>query len=207
MAKSYVQAKLFVEGDGVQTIRRDRANIYQLLIKILPPNSDDIILNINDELENLLAQFKNKNSVEEHEFSSMVLSNQLWERAGETAVKEFIYLDARQHAHFACPIISMESLEALEQSLKDDGSTVPQLKDEEAVAICAVASHLVGTPSLGIKERPQDKDNMLSKGTWQIIILAVLYVISHHLFILFSNIFSQLFLPFLPNYQPLYFQV
>ena len=83
-------------------------------------------MNINDELENLLAQFKGKNSVEEHEFSSMVLSNHLWERAGETAVKEFIYLDARQHAHFACPIISMESLEALEESLHEDGSIVPQ---------------------------------------------------------------------------------
>ena len=121
-------------------------------------------MNINDELENLLAQFKGKNSVEEHEFSSMVLSNHLWERAGETAVKEFIYLDARQHAHFACPIISMESLEALEESLHEDGSIVPQLSDNEAVAICAVASHLVGTPSLGMKERPQDKDGLLAKG-------------------------------------------
>ena len=148
----------------MQTIRRDRANIYQLLIKILPPNSDDIILNINDELENLLAQFKGKNSVEEHEFSTMLLSNHLWERAGETAVKEFIYLDARQHAFFSSPIISMESLEALEQSLQEEGSIVPQLSDNEAVAICAVASHLVGTPSLGIKERPQDKDNLLAKG-------------------------------------------
>ena len=116
VAKNYVKAKFFDDNQMIDMVpsanlvNKDRTEIYQHLIKIIPPSP---IADVQDEIEAIHSQFKGKAVVEEHEFSSLILSNSLWLRAGETVVKELIYLDSLQHSYFGNPIISDTSLEAL----------------------------------------------------------------------------------------------
>ncbi len=161
VAKNWVKSKI---DDDLMSIARDRPTIFQLLKKISLPLDDadsnhNGDISFNDEIERIHTNFRGKNNIDEHEFSSFFLSNPFWQKAGERAVKEFIYLDSLQHAFLSDPIISIEALSALEESLIEDGSNVPGLKGSDAVAVCAVAATLVGTQSIGMKNCPTALEN------------------------------------------------
>ena len=139
VAKNYVKTKVFKGDEPVYRVRKDRHEVEKLILQVMPPTP---LYEVSEEAESIVTKFDEKPFVEEHEFSSLVLSNSVWLRAGEIVVKELMYLDSVLHSSMATPILSEESVEALKNSLLNDNSIVPLLSNEEAIQVCAVALSL-----------------------------------------------------------------
>lgn len=99
VAKKYIHYKFFGESlsdskqsDLLNFIPTNEAynRCTQLITQAIPPTSR---IDIEEEVDHIFAHFKGISLVDNYEFSSLVLENKLWQEAGETVVKELIFLD------------------------------------------------------------------------------------------------------------------
>lgn len=128
IAVSFLLAKMKKElnnADGLVTCSEE--TLGHILAKISPPVAPSVI---TSEVTRIQKRLDHSLTIEERELvSSILLENSIWVEAGETAVKELIYLDYLS-SDDSC--VSATSANILEASLKEDGSSVVKLSRSEA---------------------------------------------------------------------------
>ena len=90
----------------------ERKVISSILKEVLPPvRADDF----ESEVEHILSRFHGRKCIEERKFTAeILLENHIWEVAGETVVKEMVYLDGICSLESNNPLLSSGCLDKLE---------------------------------------------------------------------------------------------
>ena len=78
IVKAYLKNKFFGCDDITCRVAYSKDEINELLEPILPPISME---EINNEVDNLMEKFNGKDTIDQHEFISIAMSNSYWLRA------------------------------------------------------------------------------------------------------------------------------
>lgn len=113
----------------------NRERIRAILSMIAPPLPAQTL---DQETENILLKLEGEFIVEERDFIVRVLlDNDLWKEVGETVVKELVYVqNLEQLSTTGTGLISESCAEKLEQSLREDNSSVLKFSKEDALLAC-----------------------------------------------------------------------
>jgi len=141
---TYLHNKIVGDWDDCESeackVSCDKNKITHILNQILPPVHAE---EIQKEAKKLVGLFGDKACLEERQFSCKVLmENSIWATAGETVVKEMVYLDNKyREITEKRGYLSSSCSEILEESLKEDCSSIVQLSKKDIL----LASELVRT--------------------------------------------------------------
>ncbi|KAJ1439160.1 hypothetical protein B484DRAFT_444173 [Ochromonadaceae sp. CCMP2298] len=144
VVKKYLSTKMMDgvvdECDAESRVFCDRGKIFQILNQVIPPVRHD---DVSAEVDNLITKFGDRFYLEPREFTSKILmDNEIWKNAGETVVKEIVYLDNKYHEiSQGKPYMSQLCIDILESSLAEDESPILHLSTEE---VCT-ASQIINT--------------------------------------------------------------
>jgi hypothetical protein len=140
VVKVYIHNKILGESEGDAKVFCDRGKIFQILNQVIPPVRHD---EVTAEVNNLIAKFGDRFFLEEREFTSKILmDNEIWAAAGETVVKELVYMDNKYHEEImGKPYLSNSCADLLEASLAEDESPILNLSPSEL----RTASELINT--------------------------------------------------------------
>lgn len=153
---AYLHNKLSIgKEDEDMKVFRDREKLGSIIKQLMPPVPSE---ELRSEVENTIDKFDAQFVMEEREFSSKILmDNSIWQCAGETVVKELIYVDCmQQEMSGEDSYLSSACLSKLEASLAEDSSPILKLSKTELLVAHALIAALNGLQPLPDKLRSLD---------------------------------------------------
>lgn len=147
ITKAYLHRKFFLLNPKVLTanyphscaVSCNSEEVKKVLFEILPPLSP---LEMEYEVDDLMARVGYRESVDEYEFFQAIMSNSYWKAAGENVVKELIYLDSiRTLVQTGEGLLSDECLHKLKDDLECNMSPVVNYTDQDALLLFAISFH------------------------------------------------------------------
>ena len=164
LSNKYKDCKTGVEGSLECRFLCDPVQIAEILRTLLPPVTKD---ELQKEMDMTMESFKGLQTVDEEVFYNAIIENSYWRQAGALVVKELIFLDSLYaYYHKKQMFLGDDEYNELKSMITWEGSSIANLRGDEALFITAIAAQLRGTPIISDDEYDKLKTDLLSRKSW-----------------------------------------